>query len=109
MDTVPDQPNPTSAFLTRLWERNTPILLDRLRTLDDAADAAGNGALDDSLRTAALAQAHNLAGSLGMFGYPKGTDIAREIEVALETPDALSPDLLSELTKTLRATLFPTP
>ena len=108
MDSASDKPNPTSAFLTRLWERNTPILLDRLRTLDNAADAAANGDLDDILRIAAHAQAHNLAGSLGMFGYPKGTDIAREIETILETPDALASQRLSELTKSLRATLFPT-
>ncbi len=110
MDTaIPDHSKPMSAFLARLWERNTPILLNRLRTLDDAAEAAGNGTLDDTLRTAAHAEAHNLAGSLGMFGYPKGTDIAREIEAVLETPDALTPQRLSELTRTLRATLFPTP
>ena len=106
MDTLPDPSIPTSDFLTRLWERNTPILLDRLRTLDDAAAAAVNGALSESLRDAALAQAHNLAGSLGMFGYPKGTDIAREIERLLEAPN-LPPERLSHLTKTLRTTVFP--
>ena len=109
MESAVPQSNPTSTLLTRLWERNTPILLDRLNTLDAAAEAAANGTLNDTLRTAAQAQAHNLAGSLGMFGYPKRTAIAREIEEFLNTPSTEPSQRLSQLTKSLRTTLFPTP
>jgi len=109
METAAPQSSPTSALLTRLWERNTPILLERLATLDAAAQAAANGTLDETLRTAAQAQAHNLAGSLGMFGYPKGTAIAREIEEFLDTAGTEPSQRLSQLTKSLRTTLFPTP
>jgi len=35
--------------------------------------------------------AHKLAGTLGMFGYPRGTDLARLIEEVLELPDPLTP------------------
>ena len=109
MESASPDLNPTDAFLTRLWLRNTPILLERLDLLDSAAAAASTETLDDTLRAAALAQAHNLAGSLGMFGYPKGTLIAREIEELLNTSPSEPSPRLAHLTKALRATLFPTP
>jgi HPt (histidine-containing phosphotransfer) domain-containing protein len=34
--------------------------------------------------------AHKLAGTLGMFGYPRGTDLARLIEEVLELQDPLT-------------------
>ena len=78
------------------------MLRDRLAQLDAASEAAATGTLTDVLREDAASTAHKLAGSLGMFGYPRGTEFARKIEVLLNEPgpaDALS---LRELTSSLR-------
>jgi HPt (histidine-containing phosphotransfer) domain-containing protein len=89
-------------MLAALWERNLPMLRDRLAQLDAAADAAATGKLTPELRHDASSTAHKLAGSLGMFGYQRGTEFARKMEVLLNEPgpaDALS---LRELADSLR-------
>jgi HPt (histidine-containing phosphotransfer) domain-containing protein len=42
--------------------------------------ALANGTPAEPLREQANAEAHRLAGLLGTFGYPEGTDAARELE-----------------------------
>lgn len=89
-------------MLAALWERNLPVLRDRLAQLDAASEAAATGKLTPEMREDASSTAHKLAGSLGMFGYPRGTEFARKIEVLLNEPgpaDALS---LRELASSLR-------
>jgi HPt (histidine-containing phosphotransfer) domain-containing protein len=58
------------------------------------------------LREAAADTAHKLAGSLGMYGYDRGTHLAREIEILLDyqTPDHTR---LSVLAVELRQTILP--
>jgi HPt (histidine-containing phosphotransfer) domain-containing protein len=94
-------------LLDGIWRRNTPLMQQRLALLDEAAAAALARALSEDLRRQAANEAHNLAGSLGMFGYPRGTDIAREIELLLETSDPADPQALSNLSAALRHALFP--
>ena len=69
-------------------------------------ERAAAGPLPEELRSEAADVAHKLAGSLGMFGYQRGTEISRDLELVLEAP---SPDtaLLALLTAQLRAILFP--
>ena len=97
----------TAALLRTLWQRNLPLLRSRLATLDDAATAARAGNLNEDLRAEAASTAHKLAGSLGMFGYPEGTLIARDLECALTSVDHSAPDpaALSQLAKNLHAAL----
>ncbi len=81
------------ALLASLWQQNLPALRTRVDALDQAASEAATGALTPETRAQASDFAHKLAGSLGMFGFPRGTEIAREIEQALEidaAPDAAS-------------------
>jgi len=88
--------------LAALWERNLPVLRDRLAQLDAASEAAATGKLTPEMREDAVGTAHKLAGSLGMFGYQRGTEFARKIELLLNEPgpaDALS---LRELSASLR-------
>ncbi len=84
--------------IAALWQRNQPLLLERLALLDRAAA----GPLTPALRGEAIAIAHKLSGSLGMFGFYDGTQIAREIEAQLESP---APDAatLTALTAQLRS------
>ncbi len=93
-------------LLSALWERKRPLMLERLTVLDRAAEAAASGRMEPSLTQQALGEAHKLAGSLGTFGFPQGTEIARELEVGLEhgTP---APERMQELTRRLRETVFP--
>lgn len=88
-----------------LWQRGLPRLQERLEELDQAATAALRGGLPPELRERAISTAHKLAGSLGMFGYPSGTDTARRIELLLEHTDEIDGIKLHELILTLRHTL----
>lgn len=92
-------------LISALWERSVPILTDRLNGLDKACEAAVLGRLSPIMRRGAADTAHKLAGSLGMFGYPRGTEIAREIEQLLENDGAVDAGLLRELVLELRASL----
>jgi HPt (histidine-containing phosphotransfer) domain-containing protein len=94
------------ALLKNLWERNLPLLHDRLGILDRAASEAASGRMSEGLRVEALEVAHKLSGSLGMFGYPHGTEIARELEMILKTADADGSSRLTSLTTELRQTLL---
>ena len=94
-------------MLDNIWLRNAPVMQQRLKLLDDAAAAALASALSEDLRLEAAGEAHKLAGSLGMFGYPRGTDIAREIEVLLETATPGDPNHLANLSAALRNALLP--
>lgn len=101
----PEEEARIAALLTNLWERNLPLLHQRLELLDRAASAASEGNLDEALRLEALSIAHKLSGTLGMFGRHQGTEIARQIELILShsTPPAVSD--LTTLTISLRQTL----
>lgn len=93
------------ALLEDLWVRGLPLVRERLNLLDRVAAAVGAGDLSEPLRLEAAGIAHKFAGSLGMFGYDHGTEIAREIEQILGTLPAASTRLaalVSELRETLQ-------
>jgi hypothetical protein len=92
-------------LISALWERSVPLISDRLNGLDIACEAAVVGRLSPIMRRGAMDTAHKLAGSLGMFGYPRGTELAREIEQMLEWDGVVDAGLLRELVVELRACL----
>jgi HPt (histidine-containing phosphotransfer) domain-containing protein len=71
--------------LDRLWVRFLPEIEERLAVVTAAAATAVKGDLTATEREAAHAAAHNLAGVLGTFGLARGTELARELEVAFES------------------------
>jgi HPt (histidine-containing phosphotransfer) domain-containing protein len=87
-----------------LWERNRAQVENRLHLLESAADASRQGDMGEELRHEAREIAHKLAGSLGMFGFSMGSEIARRLELLFERGDP-DPDLLAELTVQLRGSL----
>ncbi len=93
---------PMQGAISALWQRNQPQMLARLALLDRAAA----GTLTPALRAEAIAIAHNLSGSLGMFGFHEGTRLARELELHLESPQPYA-EVLAELSRQLRLSLFP--
>jgi chemotaxis protein histidine kinase CheA len=92
-------------LLASLWQKNLPILRERLDLLDRTASIAASGTLAETLRLEAYNIAHKLSGSLGMFGYEKGTEIARNIEQILKSPTPKSLASLTTLTRDLRTSL----
>jgi diguanylate cyclase (GGDEF)-like protein len=94
-----------NASIAELWQRFAPVMRRRLAALDEAAMAAIESRLDESTRRTAEGEAHKLAGSLGTFGAPRGSEVAREVELMLEgsTPLTTAQVLrLSELVERLR-------
>ena len=68
------------AALDRMWAKFLPELEKRVAFLERANAALAAGTLNVDLRAKANAAAHKLAGVLGTFGLPRGTDLAREAE-----------------------------
>ena len=87
-----------------IWERSREEIVRRVETLEEAVGAMLDRRLDENLRARAERDAHKLAGSLGMFGLPRGSELARELEQALAAVPAPSEaPLLAELTLALVA------
>ncbi len=97
----------TNALIAELWQRHLPTLKERLDTLDRIAASAANVTLSEADREQAVAISHKFAGSLGMYGYQRGTEIAMQLEVLYRTPPVSQPHLLVPLTQELRQAIFP--
>lgn len=103
-DTPPAQSQPLAAALARMWDRFLPEINARIAILEEAAAA---NPLSQEQRAAAHAAAHKLAGSLGMFGLQRGTEVARQAEVALaERPVAATQADLTAWVTELRALIL---
>ncbi|HXB62954.1 MAG TPA: Hpt domain-containing protein [Acidobacteriaceae bacterium] len=82
----------TAQLLAVLWERNRPVVEERVAILESAIHTLGvTQTLAPETQVDAANVAHKLAGTLGMFGYPRGTELARMIEEVLEMTDPLTP------------------
>ena len=95
-----------AAMLAKLWQRNQPQILDRLALLDQVALAAASNTLVPEQKAEAMSVAHKLAGTLGTFGFPQATDLARALEQHLEQPHPGAPALIDLMTQ-LRTSLYP--
>jgi DNA-binding response OmpR family regulator/HPt (histidine-containing phosphotransfer) domain-containing protein len=82
-------------FLKGIWNRHYPQMLDRVASIDRVITATEDRSLTPELRHEACHCAHNLAGSLGTFGLPVGSKVAKQLELLLaETTDLTSEHLL---------------
>ena len=87
------------------------ILFSRLAVLDQAAKAP---VLSEALRQQAQQSAHKLAGALGMFGLPEGSDYSRQLETLLHSHSGdvagrQLGSLVSQIHQVLRQVLPETP
>ncbi|MEB3830651.1 response regulator [Phormidium sp. CCY1219] len=101
----------TLAAVGKVWERFKDRIGDRVTTLEQASNALKSGELNSDLHAKAQREAHKLAGSLGTFGFSKGSEIAKEVEQLLrdrplECEDGLH---LSKLVVELRSQLERSP
>jgi HPt (histidine-containing phosphotransfer) domain-containing protein len=94
-------------LLAQLWKKNLPTIRERLDLLDQFSLAASTGALAETTRTEALNIAHKLAGSLGMYGYQQGTEVASKMERILKSPTPETLVTLRGLAADLRKSLAP--
>jgi DNA-binding response OmpR family regulator/HPt (histidine-containing phosphotransfer) domain-containing protein len=77
--------NQARAAAIALWEQFKPPILERLLSLQQAVALLKLGTLTEELRQTAISNAHKLIGSLGMFGFPEGSQLAQAIEQWLQT------------------------
>jgi DNA-binding response OmpR family regulator len=69
--------------LIKTWEQFKPNISKRLAVISAAKDALVNNSLTTELQQQARVAAHKLAGSLGSFGFPEGSKIAKTLEELL--------------------------
>ena len=72
-------------LLATLWTRSSQTISDRLEVLRATHRALRANPADKAARQAGADAAHKLAGILGTFGLPEGTNLARRAEVMLES------------------------
>jgi HPt (histidine-containing phosphotransfer) domain-containing protein len=95
-----------AAKMAQMWTKFLPEIEQRVSLIDHAAQALAAGNLSEDQRESAHAAAHKLAGSLGLFGMTRGTEIARAIEHLLESQPveaALLADAVQELRSIIAA------
>lgn len=94
--------------LDRAWERFRPRNNERLDAIEALVVGLLEGKPAEGFQHEARAAAHELAGSLGMLGYPEGTRRAREIEALLTGKHRLQPEdvlRIADLVVAMRAEL----
>ena len=89
-------------MLAQIWRTSEATLFERIATIRAASVGIDDGTLDDERREQARAAAHKLAGVLGTFGLPQGTEVARQVEVLLESGKPAGPPEATRLTELLR-------
>ncbi|MBW4667389.1 MAG: response regulator [Cyanomargarita calcarea GSE-NOS-MK-12-04C] len=70
----------TLAALAHVWNKFKGRVKEQVNLLEQAAEASVGNVLNQELRSQAQREAHTLAGSLGTFGFPTGSNLARKIE-----------------------------
>ncbi|MGV0103425.1 response regulator [Nostoc sp. DSM 114167] len=89
--------------VNRVLERFRNSFVGQVAVLEQAKTALLAGNLNEDLQQNALREAHKLAGSMGSFGYPEGSRLARKIEHLLLEDSLLSPEQISNFSQLVTA------
>jgi HPt (histidine-containing phosphotransfer) domain-containing protein len=73
-------------MLSALWKRSRHTVVERAALLEEAGKLLTENRLDEATRLRAVDSAHKLAGVLGTFGLPRGTELARDAEQVFGRP-----------------------
>jgi DNA-binding response OmpR family regulator/HPt (histidine-containing phosphotransfer) domain-containing protein len=84
-------------FLTAIWNRYHQQTLERLASIERASLALQTLSLTPEIRQQACQSAHTLAGTLGTFGLPIGSQMAKQIELLLDEKAELTLECLPQL------------
>ncbi|AFY47596.1 PAS domain S-box [Nostoc sp. PCC 7524] len=90
------QSDTTLTAIAGIWRKFYGRVDQQVRVIEQAALAITQGALNLELHLQARQEAHTLAGSLGTFGLPEGSKLARKIEQLLKSEPNWTP---KEITK----------
>lgn len=74
---MPHASDKTSLLIATLWQKNRPLVEERIHLL-----ASGDPAQPEQYASMVEA-AHKLSGALGMYGYPKASEVAAQLEAEL--------------------------
>ncbi|BDI20444.1 hypothetical protein ANSO36C_62460 [Nostoc cf. commune SO-36] len=80
-----------------IWQRFQGRVDEQVRVLEEAIATLNQNSLNLELRSLAVKEAHTLAGSLGTFGLPTGSKLARDIERLLSSSQTLTKSEISNL------------
>jgi DNA-binding response OmpR family regulator len=78
--------------VNRVLEQFRHSFAEQVRVLEQAKTALSEGNFNKELQLEAEREAHKLAGSMGTFGYPEGSKLAREAEHLLMGAHPLKQD-----------------
>ncbi|MBT9331366.1 Hpt domain-containing protein [Paracidobacterium acidisoli] len=92
-----------AAKLQALWEASQATIQERMEALRAAQRRLAAHPSDGEARRSGHGAAHKLAGVLGVFGLPRGSELASEIEARLAGEAALSVAELSALAERIEA------
>lgn len=95
----------TLSAIAGIWQQYQPRVQEQVNVLEQAATALVQQSLQPELQQSALKEAHTLAGSLGTFGFPKASQIARKIEHLLQDSTTKAAQKLPQLVANLRREL----
>ncbi|MDZ8095726.1 MAG: response regulator [Nostoc sp. DedQUE05] len=87
----------TLMAVAEIWQRFQKRVNEQVRVLEEAIATLNQNSLNPDLRSLAAKEAHSLAGSLGTFGLPLGSKLARNIELLLSSGQTLSQSEISNL------------
>ena len=90
---------PADIAVRTVWEKRKPQTAARIQVLEELIAALLEHRLDDELLEAGIEASHKLAGSLGSFGFPRGSELAFQVEAMLmadEKPTAAEAPRLAE-------------
>ncbi|MBF2063126.1 MAG: response regulator [Calothrix sp. C42_A2020_038] len=75
----------TISSIAAIWDKYKARFDEQVNILAQAAETLIHNNLNPELRSSAQKEAHSLAGSLGTFGFDKGSKIARKFEKILQS------------------------
>jgi HPt (histidine-containing phosphotransfer) domain-containing protein len=89
--------DPLEKMLQTLWVNSRQTIDERVESIRGVYTQARAGALDHATRQLGSQAAHKLAGVLGTFSLPRGSEIGRSIEELLEQSGKLLTADVSQL------------
>lgn len=96
-----------SAIINQIWSKFSNLAFQRVSDIEKLMLDASATDLNLKVKSQAQNSAHKLAGSLGCFGFPEGSKIAKQIELILVNETINSENLakIGKLSASLRAEL----
>ncbi|MCC5658494.1 response regulator [Nostoc sp. XA010] len=83
--------------VAEIWQRFQGRVDEQVKVIEQAIATLNQNSLNPELLSLAAKEAHTLAGSLGTFGLPLGSKLARNIELLLSSNKSLSKSEISNL------------